>query len=587
VVDVLKLIGTPFLNVAKETVKLAARRSRNRTPHAFQRAGERASDVDEEYLNHLDDYVRQQQLPNAHYYAAITAGAPGTVRGYAAFKPTSSGPVLATVLSPGMIPKGKSLHLQDRGRYVPRLNELDRSLNSRIQVNKVAEFAPGIPDKKVIKRIPFVTNSEEWDYVIHDHHAERAGRHYDLRLCDKQGNAHSWAMRYWPLTGERRLAVQQPTHTKQYMNFSGVIEDGYGKGNVNIWKKGRAEIVKANNREVLFHLAEGRLIHEFALIRTKDNQWLLINKTATRERFDVPSHKPSMRETSLDDAELVDNDDYIALSKLDGAHAIVSLHPHHEKQVRVFSYREPKTKGRDVIEYTHKIGPSVYGSQVPNKYKDTVLRGEVWASSPDGRPLHSSEVAGLLNANLWKSRENQAQKGQLRTTVFDVIKHRGKDVSDLPYPKKLDLLRDIVNEVDYLELPTVAETSSQKRLLIEAVKNDPFHESAEGIILQPRAGGKAVKAKIRPDYDVYVRRIFQAISKSGVPHNRAGGFEYSWKPEGPIVGRVGTGFTHAEARDMWANQDKYVGRVAKVFARTKYSSGALGEPSFNAWHMDK
>ena len=583
-VDDLKLLGTPQLNIAKELIKLAARQ---RKSHAHRRAAERASDVDQQYLDALDRYVGQQDLPNTHYYAAITAGAPGTVRGYAAFKPTGRGPVLATVLSPGMVPKGKSLHLHNRGAHVPHLNEMDRALNSRIQVNKVAEYAPGIPDKKETKRIPFVTTPEKWDYVIHDHHAERAGRHYDLRLCDKQGNAHSWAMRYWPLVGERRLAVQQPTHTRKYMKFQGVIEDGYGKGMVNIWKSGVVEIVKATNREVLFHLAEGRLIHEFALIRTRDNQWLLINKTPTRDRFDVPRHKPAMHETTMDDNELLEHDDYIALSKLDGAHAIVSLHPTQEKQVRVFSYRTPKTPGRDLIEYTHKIGPKVYGAEVPNRYKDTVLRGEVWAADKEGKPHHSSVVAGLLNANLWKSRDNQAQKGHLRTTVYDVVKHRGKDVSELPFPKKLEMLREIVNDVDYLELPTIAETKEQKKLLVAAVKNDPFHETEEGIVLQPKSGGRAVKAKIRPDYDVFVRKIFEAKSKAGKPHGRAGGFEYSWERNGPIVGRVGTGFTHAEARDMWQNKDKYIGRVAKVFARTKYNSGALGEPAFHTWHIDK
>lgn len=585
--SVLQLVSTARLNIAKELIKLAASK---REPHAVMRADERGTGVDQLYLDDLNHYVRSLQLQPSHYYVPISAGVPGTLRGFAAFKPTAAGPVLATVLSPGMIPKGQSLLTAGDGNYAPKLKELDNAMHSRKAVKQAAEeYAPGIPDKNVIKRIPFVGASTAWDYVVHEHHADKAGKHYDLRLGDSLGDAHSWALRYWPEPGERRLAVQQPTHTKQYMSFQGTIEDGYGKGSVSIWKKGKAEILKATNSEVLFHLEEGRVVHEFALIRTKDNQWLLINKTPTRARYDVPTHKPKLKETTLDDTTAIEDDAYVAMSKLDGAHTIVSLHPSQEKQIRLFSYREPKTPGRDIIEYTHKVGPPVYGAKVPSKYKDTVLRGETWGVDKDGKPLHSSVVAGLLNANLWNSRDSQATTGnKLRTTVFDVVKYRGKDVSEAPFGEKLKILRDVAQDVDFLELPSIALTKEEKQRLVSAVRNDPKHETEEGLVLQHlETAAKGIKAKIRPDHDVYVRSIFQAISKDGTPHARAGGFEYSWTEDGPIVGRVGTGFDHDMARDMWANQDRYIGRVAKVFARTKYKSGALGEPSFNQWHPDK
>ena len=54
-----------------------------------------------------------------------------------------------------------------------------------------------------------------------------------------------------------------------------------------------------------------------------------------------------------------------------------------------------------------------------------------------------------------------------------------------------------------------------------------------------------------------------------------------------MAGKVGTGFDHAELKDMLQHPDKYIGRVAKVFAMEKLPSNSLRSPSFNAWHETK
>lgn len=556
--------------------------------HAIERAKSRAPGVDSIFLEDVDAFVEKLKLPLGDYYVPVN-GVGGTVRGYVTFKPGGSKVVLATVLSARMIPKGLNLLLKFDAAQKAAYDRMVRDLNLRAPVAKTdtGHFAPGIPDRKRIVTIPPVIKATKWPFVVHLHHADKAGRHYDLRLADPQGNAHSWALRYWPEVGERRLAVQQPTHTRKYMNFQGIIEDGYGKGHVSIWKSGDVEVTKANDREVLFNLFEGRKIQEFALIRTQGNSWLLINRTATRKRFEVPSYKPKMHETALDDKRVVEDDNYYALSKLDGAHAVVTLKSKQEKPLRVFSYRTPKTEGRDVIEYTHKIGPDIYTAQVPKDLDNTILRAEVWASDSNNKPLHSSQVAGILNANVDRSRETQKNLGKLRTTVFDIVKYKGKVVEHEPFVKKLEMLRDVTSRVPHLEMPTVAETKEQKRVLLDAVKHQDDHETSEGVILQPKNGGRAIKAKIRPDHDVWVRDIFPAYSIAGKELDRAGGFEFSWEENGPIVGRVGTGFNHAQLRLMKRYPERYIGRVARVKARTKYESGALGEPAFIDWHPEK
>ena len=93
-----------------------------------------------------------------------------------------------------------------------------------------------------------------------------------------------------------------------------------------------------------------------------------------------------------------------------------------------------------------------------------------------------------------------------------------------------------------------------------------------------------IKAKLKEEHDVYIRKIFGG--ERAYKKDMAGGFEYSHTPNGPIVGKVGTGFSERIRRDMWENPDKYTGLIAKVNAQEKFESGALRAPSFQMLHLD-
>lgn len=52
------------------------------------------------------------------------------------------------------------------------------------------EEIPGLPDKNKVDKIRPVKpiKPEDWEFVLQEHNAERAGKHYDLRL--EIGRAH-------------------------------------------------------------------------------------------------------------------------------------------------------------------------------------------------------------------------------------------------------------------------------------------------------------------------------------------------------------------------------------------------------------
>jgi len=160
---------------------------------------------------------------------------------------------------------------------------------------KEAEFAPGIPKQKPISRLPTITpkTQNRWTLAVQDHHAARAGRHYDVRLVDPDaGKAHSWAIpkARLPKPGERLLAVQTFTHTPQYALHFGAkkteeIPKGYGKGRVQMAIKEPINIIESNNNKVRF-VYQGKSNDEYILRRTNANKWLLQNVTRQAQQFE-------------------------------------------------------------------------------------------------------------------------------------------------------------------------------------------------------------------------------------------------------------------------------------------------------------
>jgi bifunctional non-homologous end joining protein LigD len=120
-------------------------------------------------------------------------------------------------------------------------------------------------------------------FVVQKHRATQL--HYDFRL-EADGVLKSWAVPKGPSLDPavKRLAMQVEDHPTDYAKFEGVIPEGeYGGGTVMVWDYGTYEpenpedvAAALKKGELKFSLKGKKLMGSWALVRTRDRQWLLL-----------------------------------------------------------------------------------------------------------------------------------------------------------------------------------------------------------------------------------------------------------------------------------------------------------------------
>jgi len=114
-------------------------------------------------------------------------------------------------------------------------------------------------------------------FVVQLHHASR--RHFDFRL--QVGDVlRSWAVPKGPSYDPKvkRLAVEVEDHPVSYADFEGDIEEGYGKGHVDLFDRG----VWATRGDAEAQIRKGHLTFELFGKRLK-GEWHLV-RGAKKER---------------------------------------------------------------------------------------------------------------------------------------------------------------------------------------------------------------------------------------------------------------------------------------------------------------
>ena len=116
-------------------------------------------------------------------------------------------------------------------------------------------------------------------FVVQEHHASHL--HWDFRL-EMDGVLKSWAVPKGvpEEPGIRRLAIQVEDHPVSYIDFEGEISEGqYGAGEVKIWDNGTYTLDERDKKKITFTLNGERLHGGYAIIHTRDNQWILLKMT--------------------------------------------------------------------------------------------------------------------------------------------------------------------------------------------------------------------------------------------------------------------------------------------------------------------
>ncbi|MGA2280056.1 MAG: DNA polymerase ligase N-terminal domain-containing protein [Verrucomicrobiota bacterium] len=137
-------------------------------------------------------------------------------------------------------------------------------------------------------------------FVVQKHQGRNL--HYDFRL-EVNGVLKSWALPKGPSRDPavKRLAVPVEDHPVEYADFEGVISAGqYGAGPVMVWDHGTytpeasADVsASLENGELKFVLYGQKLRGSWVLVRTRNNNWLLIkHRDAYASGEDVTELEP-------------------------------------------------------------------------------------------------------------------------------------------------------------------------------------------------------------------------------------------------------------------------------------------------------
>ncbi len=424
-------------------------------------------------------------------------------------------------------------------------------------------------------------------FVCQQHAARRM--HWDLRL-EIDGVLRSWAVPRGPSfdPAVKRLAVETEDHPLEYVDFEGIIPDGnYGAGAMIVWDRGvwvPLEPVAEgyDNGKLLFELRGHKLRGVWTLVRTKEADgkgWLLIKKP------DAAAHSPEPHAASILSGLTVEQlrEGVTAAPELKKAllehgaprqpvdPATIGLtlaQPREDAfsdpawlfELKYDGYRllaaRPGAKGflryRSGLDATQAF-PEITRAMSALPYEGLVLDGEVVVLDDDARPNFQrlQQRAMLLRA---RDIDRAMREHPVTFYAFDLLALFGHDLRALPLTVRKQLLAKV--------LPTTGTIRYA----------DHIPEQGEALMQQVRALGlEGIVAKradstypgVRTASWLKIRveqtRDFVVVGYTKPERTRVGlgALHLAAYVGGRLVGvgRVGTGFSDADLRQLRADLD--------------------------------
>ncbi|MFC1453615.1 DUF192 domain-containing protein [Verrucomicrobiota bacterium] len=459
-----------------------------------------------------------------------------------------------------------------------------RERKRKKSIPKTAAYAPGIPDKSNFgDPTGKLKINDIVEYVLQHHKTHRVPKkpHYDLRLGKPDTGLFSWAVpdARLPEAKEKKLVIQQPIHESSYGDFTGTLGKGFGHGVVQMADRGKALITNATPNTVSFTLAHGKVPVRYTLINMKTEKgtdWLLIHKPLA-EQVEGVGDKPKI--TSVDaknlDGALAQADRVQA--KIDGASTVYEFGP---KKIEAYSVN-PSVEGKPIV-HTERLG--LHDVPTPKGLEKTILRGEAFGTR-EGKAIPFQELSGILNSTIGKSIGTQKAKNiKLKNALFDVIKYKGEN-APISYNEKMKLLEEMTSQLpkEKFMIPETVQGADQAKQMIERIGSGKDPLTREGVVIRMPTG-KALKFKFRPDATVYLAGVYPGEGKR---KQTAGGLLFSEKPKGKATGRIGTGYSDEQLKDIVSNLNNYTGKPMRINYQEKFPSGKYRAPSFAGFETDK
>jgi len=454
-------------------------------------------------------------------------------------------------------------------------------------------------------------------FIVQKHAASHL--HYDFRL-ELDGTLKSWAVpKGIPFAkGEKRLAVQVEDHPVSYIDFEGPIPKGeYGGGTVMVWDTGtyvpqsKTPLKELAGGKLHFTLSGSKLKGEWYLVRLRDEkQWLLIRggedmkpvskkmddtsalskrnmkqlasaepwisdgKKKTAASKSTPSKKPQSeaapKATTDRSAALKQfvepmkakavttaptDEGWIYEVKFDGFR---SLAISHAKSISLVSRTEKDMTGKfpEVTEALEKL-----------KLPDCILDGEIVALDDKGRS----------SFQMLQAYELHQEQPPLCYYVFDLLRLKNKDLTDMPLSERKEMLRRLFKDTDIVRYSSSLEGDATK-LLKHAKKlglEGLIGKRPDSVYEVGRRSGQWIKLKLNREQEV----VIGGYTKPSGTRRHFGALIVGVHADGKLqsVGKVGTGFDTRLLRELHARFEPLIQDRCPFANLPAESSGRWGQ----------
>lgn len=282
---------------------------------------------------------------------------------------------------------------------------------------------------------------------------------------------------------------------------------------------------------------------------------------------------PPARCTGKFSEDLLDNPDWVAELKVDGARYQMYVEP---EGISLYSRRDfPRIdKAANVPHITKRCPDLMY----------CALDGEV--VDVDGKNLQdTTRVMNMLPANAISFQASGRR--WLSYLVFDLLYLRGQDMTVYKYRDRRIQLKRLLDGVDNPFIKLMPMNYKDKRNFLSEV----MKSGGEGIILKhvdSKYGEGWVKRKKYVDVTVIVTDFQEGRQgKTGRLVGTLGAIIVSAFHNGELI-EVGSasGFTDDERHEVWADKSKFMHRACDVRIQKLTGQGGLREPRFIRWRDD-